>query len=232
MTGSPGSRRQAKWPPDWPDIQDPRVLRALRAVPRHRFVPPHLWDEAYEDGPLPIGYGQTISQPYIVALMTQALALNSSSRVLEIGTGSGYQSAILAHITAHVWSVETVHELAVQARQRLRALGYHVHIREGDGRLGWPENAPYSGIIVAAAGREPPPALLQQLVDGGRLVLPVGDDVRDQALWLIQKHEGRFFPSKLADVRFVPLVGGEDNGATLDVEQEQIRLELRRLMSR
>ena len=136
------------WPPPWPDITDRAVLAAIATVPRHRFVPPQHQERAYDDAPLPIGLGQTISQPYIVALMTQALHLTPASRVLEIGTGSGYQSAVLASITPHVWSVETLAELAGTARERLHGLGYPVMIKTGDGRLGWPEHAPYDGIIV------------------------------------------------------------------------------------
>src|SRR5512139_2199071 len=125
--------RPKHWPPHWPDISDPAVLAAMAAVPRHLFVPPHYRDQAYEDIPLPIGHGQTISQPYIVALMTQALRLSPHSHVLEIGTGSGYQAAVLAHITPHVWSVETVGELAEAAQERLHGLGYRVVVRAGDG---------------------------------------------------------------------------------------------------
>lgn len=230
MGGNSGQHRPPKWPPDWQDVHDQRVLQAMRSVPRHRFVPPHLWDEAYEDAPLPIGHGQTISQPYIVALMTQALGLTPTSRVLEIGTGSAYQSAILAHITPYVWSVETVHELAVQAEARLYELGYHVRVREGDGRLGWPEHAPYDGIIVTAAGDEPPPALVQQLATGGRLVIPTGGNVENQTLWLVLKHADRLEARALAAVRFVPLVGGGQLAD--DPEQAQIRHELRNLMHR
>ena len=145
------SRDRSGWPPPWPDITDRAVLGAIAAVPRYRFVPPQYQARAYDDAPLPIGLGQTISQPYIVALMTQALRLTPASRVLEIGTGSGYQSAVLASITPHVWSVETLAELAGTARERLHGLGYPVAVKAGDGRLGWPEHAPYDGIIVTAA---------------------------------------------------------------------------------
>ena len=163
------------------------MLAAIAAVPRHRFVPPQHQERAYDDAPLPIGLGQTISQPYIVALMTQALNLTPATRVLEIGTGSGYQSAVLASITPHVWSVETLAELAGTARERLHGLGYPVMIKTGDGRLGWPEHAPYDGIIVTAAAPEVPPALVAQLVEGGRLVIPVGETSWNQTLWLIEK---------------------------------------------
>jgi protein-L-isoaspartate(D-aspartate) O-methyltransferase len=198
--------RPEHWPPRWPDVGDRAVLAAIAEVPRHLFVPPQYRDQAYEDVPLPIGHGQTISQPYIVALMTQALRLQADSRVLEIGTGSGYQSAILAHITPYVWSVETIIELAETARERLQGLGYPVHVRAGDGRLGWPEHAPYDGIIVTAASPDVPPALAAQLADGGRLVIPVGAGSWDQVLWLIQRDDDRMQKHFLADVRFVPLV--------------------------
>ena len=145
------ARGRSNWPPAWPDITDRAVLTAIESVPRHRFVPPQHKAQAYDDAPLPIGLGQTISQPYIVVLMTQALHLTPASRVLEIGTGSGYQSAVLASITPHVWSVETLAELAGTVLERLHGQGYPVAIMSGDGRLGWPEHAPYDGIIVTAA---------------------------------------------------------------------------------
>ena len=184
-------RDRSGWPPHWPDITDRAVLGAIAAVPRHRFVPPQYQERAYDDAPLPIGLGQTISQPYIVALMTQALRLTPASRVLEIGTGSGYQSAVLASITPHVWSVETLAELAGSARERLHGLGYPVEVKADDGRLGWPEHAPYDGIIVTAAAPDVPPALVAQLTDTGRLVIPVGETSWNQTLWLIKKTAGR-----------------------------------------
>jgi protein-L-isoaspartate(D-aspartate) O-methyltransferase len=168
------------WPPDWPDITDPAVRAALAAVPRHLFVPPALRADAYSDIALPIGHGQTISQPYIVALMTQALSLTAASRVLEIGTGSGYQAAVLAEITPHVWSIETVPVLAEQTAARLQGLGYPVKVRTGDGCLGWPQLAPFDAIIVTAAASEVPPALVAQLADGGRLVIPLGEPGGEQ----------------------------------------------------
>ena len=183
-------RDRSGWPPSWPDITDRAVLAAIAAVPRHRFVPPQYQERAYDDAPLPIGLGQTISQPYIVALMTQALHLTPASRVLEIGTGSGYQSAVLASITPHVWSVETLAELAGAARERLHGLGYPVEVKAGDGRLGWPEHAPYDGIIVTAAAPDVPPALVAQLADAGRLVIPVGETAWNQTLWLIRNRRG------------------------------------------
>jgi len=220
---------QSGWPPNWPNIRDPLVLDAMAAVPRHLFVPRELEEQAYQDEPLPIGLNQTISQPYIVALMTQALQLQPTSRVLEIGTGSGYQAAVLATITPHVWSVETLPLLAEMARDRLARLGYPVMVKQGEGRLGWPEHAPYDGIIVTAAPAEVPPALVQQLAPEGRLVIPVGGSHWDQVLWQIVKHpEGQLSAQRLGEVRFVPLTGdrpGEDNP-----EQARIRAELRRLL--
>jgi protein-L-isoaspartate(D-aspartate) O-methyltransferase len=201
------------WPPPWPDITDRAVLAAIASVPRHRFVPPHYEAHAYDDAPLPIGLGQTISQPYIVALMTQALRLTPTSRVLEVGTGSGYQAAVLASITPHVWSVETLVELAGAARERLHGLGYPVAVRAGDGRLGWPEHAPYDGVIVTAAAPDVPPALAAQLAEGGRLVIPVGETAWDQTLWLVRSAAGRLAREFLCEVRFVPLVATASRGA-------------------
>ncbi len=195
-----------RWPPRWADVADPAVLAALTAVPRHLFVPPEYRGQAYEDIALPLGLGQTISQPYIVALMTQALCLTPDSRVLEIGTGSGYQAAVLAKLTPHVWSVETLAELAGSAGERLRGLGCRVAVKVGDGRLGWPEHAPYDAIIVTAAATAVPPALVAQLVSGGRLVIPVGASAWDQTLWRIERTAAGLRREFLCDVRFVPLV--------------------------
>jgi protein-L-isoaspartate(D-aspartate) O-methyltransferase len=217
------------WPPQWPDVTDPAVLRAMAVVPRHLFVPPQYRDQAYEDIPLPIGHGQTISQPYIVALMTQALRLRPDSRVLEIGTGSGYQSAVLAHIAPNVWSVETIFELAETARERLQGLGLNVAVREGDGRLGWPENAPYDGIIVTAASPDVPPALAVQLAEGGRLVIPVGGGSWDQVLWLIRKEGDALQKQYLADVRFVPLVATPSSSETDELVMAKFRKQLQGL---
>ncbi len=220
--------RPASWPPAWPDVTDPGVLAAIAETPRHEFVPHASLDQAYEDIALPIGRGQTISQPYIVALMTQALALTPESRVLEVGTGSGYQAAVLAHLTPHVWSVESVPELAATAEARLRRLGYPVQLRVGDGRLGWPEAAPFDGILVAAAARSVPPALVVQLADGGRLVIPLGDSAWDQRLWLIEKHGDTLSKAFLAEVRFVPLVYTEPADAD-DAALANIRRKLQKL---
>ncbi len=195
------------WPPPWPDITDPRVLKAIARVPRAEFVPPELRDQAYSDLPLPIGHGQTISQPYVVALMTQLLRLQPEDKVLEIGTGSGYQTAILAELAREVYSVEAIKDLAEKARERLARLGYrNVHIRYGDGALGWPEHAPYDAIIVTAAPERVPPALVDQLAEGGRLVIPIGPEYSEQMLWLIEKQDGRIRTQPIAPVRFVPLI--------------------------
>jgi protein-L-isoaspartate(D-aspartate) O-methyltransferase len=188
-------------------VTSPRVLQAMEQVPRHLFVPASERDQAYEDHPLPIGGGQTISQPYIVGLMTALLDLGPQSRVLEIGTGSGYQAAVLARIAAEVYSIEIVPELGARARDTLSRLGYNnVHVRIGDGYRGWPEAAPFDGILVAAAPHAPPPPLLAQLKPGGRLVLPVGGF--DQDLLVVTKNaDGTFRQERVLPVRFVPMTG-------------------------
>jgi protein-L-isoaspartate(D-aspartate) O-methyltransferase len=216
----------AHWPPHWPDITDAAVRAAMTAVPRHPFVPLEHRNKAYEDMPLPIGHGQTISQPYIVALMTQALCLTPASRVLEIGTGSGYQAAILAHITPHVWSIETLPDLAESARERLHGLGFEVEVQVGDGRLGWPEQAPFDRIIVTAAATDVPPALAAQLAESGRLVIPVGKSLWDQSLWLIERVRGRLRRELLAEVRFVPLVATTSRDRLEDPALADVRREL------
>ena len=186
-------------------VTDARTLAALRKVERHLFVPPALAALAYADHPLPIGEGQTISQPYIVAVMTEAIGLRGGERVLEIGTGSGYQAAVLAEMGAHVYTVEIVASLARTARATLARLGYRtVEVREGNGWAGWPENAPFDAIVVTAAPPTVPDALKRQLRDGGRLVIPVGDDV--QELRLLTRHGSSFEQRRLLPVRFVPLV--------------------------
>ena len=186
------------------DVEDERVLAALRKVERHRFLALHQWASAYGDHPLPIGDEQTISQPYIVALMTQALGLQGRERVLEVGTGSGYQTAILAELAGEIFSIELVPRLSERARSILDELGYsHIHLRVGDGRAGWPEQAPFDAILVAAAPREVPEALLAQLIEGGRLVIPVG--ILNQELEVHTRHESGFSVTRLAAVRFVPL---------------------------
>ena len=190
-------------------IRDKAVLEAMRSVPRHRFVPPEYLGQAYADHPLPIGYGQTISQPYIVALMTELLALKPGDRVLEVGTGSGYQAAVLAAIGAEVYSVEIIPELARSAAERLQALGYgQVHTAQRDGYYGWSEHAPYQGIIVTAAPDHIPQPLISQLAEGGRLVIPVGPPGFSQVLWLIERHGSEVTSRQIAQVAFVPLTGG------------------------
>jgi protein-L-isoaspartate(D-aspartate) O-methyltransferase len=193
-------------------IEDPRVLGAMRRVPRHLFVPESHRDDAYLDRPLPIGKGQTISQPYIVALMTQAARITQQDRCLDIGTGSGYQAAILAELCASTYSIEYVPELAEFAKANLRKLGSAVHLRTGDGYRGWPEAAPFDTIIVAAAPEKVPQPLLDQLALGGRLVIPVGatGTVQRLTLWLrreLGSSNAAFERRTLADVRFVPFVG-------------------------
>ena len=189
-------------------VRDPRVLDALARVPREVFVPEASRAEAHEDHPVPIGFGQTISQPYIVGFMTEALRLEPGHRVLEIGTGCGYQTAVLAELAHDVYSIEIIDALAARARDTLDRLGYtHVHVRAGDGHHGWPEHAPYDRILAAAAAESVPPALIEQLVDTGIVVLPVG--VWNQELRVLQKHGDRVDLLATLPVRFVPLVRGE-----------------------
>jgi protein-L-isoaspartate(D-aspartate) O-methyltransferase len=191
-------------------IRDPAVLQAVRTVPRDAFLPPELQEFAYQDTPLPIGEGQTISQPFVVALMAQEARLGPSARVLEVGTGSGYAAAIFSRIAAEVYTIERLPGLATLARARLEELGYdNVHVRHGDGTLGWPEAAPFDGILVAAGGPELPASLKEQLAPGGRLVIPVGHTPREQRLICVQRTDGRFERIDLGAVRFVPLVGQE-----------------------
>ena len=169
-------------------IRDPRVLEAMERVPRHLFVEEALWARAYEDHPLPIGYGQTISQPYMVARMTELLEVKPGDRVLEVGAGSGYQTAILATLGARVYAVERIPELAARAQATLEALGItQVLIRAFDGTLGWPEMAPFDAILVAASSPTVPPPYLEQLVGGGRLVMPIGDETYQQLMRLIKR---------------------------------------------
>ncbi len=191
-------------------ITDQDVLRAMRNVPRHLFVPPDKQDQAYGDYPLPIGYGQTISQPYIVALMTELLELKEGDRVLEIGTGSGYQAAILAEIPGiEVYTVEIIPELAESARMRLESLGYtNVHCLQADGYYGWPEHAPFDAIIVTAAPDHVPPPLLDQLANSGRMVIPVGPPGGYQTLWkFVRSPDGEIEALNMGGVAFVPLTG-------------------------
>ncbi|MBI3120766.1 MAG: protein-L-isoaspartate(D-aspartate) O-methyltransferase [candidate division NC10 bacterium] len=189
------------------DITDARVLWALGRIPRHRFVRPALAGEAYADRPLPIDEGQTISQPYIVALMTQLLELRGPERVLEVGTGSGYQAAVLAELVKQVYTIEILPGLAAGARARLKALGYtNVEVRAGDGYQGWPDQAPFDAIIVTAGATHIPQALIAQLKEGGRLVIPVDVASGYQELLQGRKAHGRLVTRSVAPVRFVPLI--------------------------
>lgn len=190
-------------------IRDQAVLEAMRTVPREAFIRPELVEFAYDDMPLPIGEGQTISQPYIVALMTEALQLSATDRVLEIGTGSGYAAAILGCIVKQVYTVERLETLYRLARRRLRKLGYHnVYVHLGNGTLGWPEHAPYDGIVVTAGGPAIPAALQEQLAVGGRLVMPVGSQPTHQTLMRVTRTSDTAFDTEeLGYVCFVPLIG-------------------------
>jgi protein-L-isoaspartate(D-aspartate) O-methyltransferase len=186
-------------------IKDERVLAAMAKVPREEFVPPESRGASYADGPLPIGYGQTISQPYIVAFMTEELRLKPSDRVLEIGTGSGYQSAILAKLVAEVYTIEIVEPLAKNAEATLQRLGYkNVQLKMGDGYKGWPEAAPFDAIIVTCAPDRVPQPLTDQLKDNGRMIIPVGERFA-QELYLLEKKNGKLKESAVLPVRFVPM---------------------------
>ena len=192
-------------------VTNRRVLTAMRKVPRHLFIPESHRDLAYEDSPVPIGSGQTISQPYIVAYMTEALRIKPTDRVLEIGTGSGYQAAVLAELASEVYTVEIQPELARRAASLLRTLGYtNVRVKIGDGYLGWPEEAPFDAIILTAAPPEVPEPLLGQLAEGGRLIAPVGIDF--QQLALIRQKGGKLARENLLPVRFVPMTGQVQRG--------------------
>ena len=188
-------------------IVDPRVLAVMRTVPRHRFVPSHLWDQAYNDYPLPIGEDQTISQPYIVALMTEILEPRETDQVLEIGMGSGYQAAILAELVAQVFTIDRMAPLVATARQVLESLGYrNIKTRLGDGTEGWPEEGPFDGIMVTAAAPQVPRPLTEQLALGGRLVIPVGDRY-SQTLTLVRRIKDGLKFEYHGGCRFVPLIG-------------------------
>jgi len=187
-------------------IKDERVLAAMGKVPREEFVPADVRPSAYEDGPLPIGYDQTISQPYVVAFMTEQLRPKRSDRVLEIGSGSGYQAAILGELVAEVYTIEIVEPLAKSAEATLQRLGYNnVHIKVGDGYKGWPEEAPFDAIIVTCAPEKVPQPLVDQLKDGGRMVIPVGERFAQQ-LYLLEKKNGQLKESITLPVRFVPML--------------------------
>ncbi len=188
-------------------VREGRVLAALLKVPRHEFVQGALKERAYDDYPLPVGEGQTISQPYMVALMTEALDLGGGERVLEVGTGSGYQTAVLAELVKGVFSVERIELLAKQARALLDRLGYaHVLVKVGDGTLGWKEYSPFDRILVTAGSPNVPPSLLEQLKEGGKLVIPLGD-THSQVLTLVEKRNGKEVRNSLCGCTFVPLIG-------------------------
>ena len=187
-------------------ISDPRVLAAMSRVPRHELVPQDQRARAYQDSPLPIGFGQTISQPFIVALMTQSVAASAADKVLEVGTGSGYQAAVLSELCQTVLSIEIVPQLAERAARDLERLGYdNVQVRSGDGYAGWPEEAPFDIIIITAAADQIPPPLLEQLAPGGRLIMPVGRVNDVQELTLVRNQDGELRRTRITPVRFVPL---------------------------
>lgn len=188
--------------------KDTRVLDVMKKVPRHLFVDEGLRDQAYEDHPLPIGEGQTISQPYVVALMTEALRLKPSDRVLEIGTGSGYQAAILAELVKEVYTIEIRRTLADRAEKRLKDLGYrNIKVKYGDGYFGWEDFAPFDAIIVTASANHIPPPLIKQLKDGGRLIIPLGSTIYYQILTVVTKKKGEIFLEQMGPVAFVPMIG-------------------------
>ncbi|MBI3880127.1 MAG: protein-L-isoaspartate(D-aspartate) O-methyltransferase [Verrucomicrobia bacterium] len=190
------------------DIANPRVLAAMRDVPRHEFVPPELRGEAYSDHALPIGFGQTISQPFIVAFMTETLDPQPLDRVLEIGTGCGYQAAVLSRLVKEVFSIEIVEPLAARAAADLHRLGFrNVHVRSGDGHAGWPEAAPFNAIIVTCAPDHVPAPLVEQLREGGRMMIPIGESGEPQQLVLLEKQHGKVFQREIMAVRFVPMTG-------------------------
>jgi protein-L-isoaspartate(D-aspartate) O-methyltransferase len=189
-------------------IHDERVLAAMAKVPREEFVPQAARAASYTDQPLPIGYGQTISQPYIVAFMTEQLRPSSKDRVLEIGTGSGYQAAVLAELVANVYTIEIIEPLAKNADATLQRLGYkNVRVKTGDGYKGWPEQAPFDAIIVTCAPDHVPQPLVDQLREGGRMVIPVGSGPLDQQLYLLEKKNGKLEQRAVESVRFVPMTG-------------------------
>ncbi len=215
------------WLDGWPEIYDPRVRYAFTRVPRAAFVGEAMQPWATRDTALPIEEGQTISQPFVVALMTQALALQPGMRILEIGTGSGYQTAILCELTTtsaqargrNIWSVERYESLSRQAEIVLNELGYWPHLHVGDGAAGWPKNAPYDAILVTAAASALPRPLWNQLADGGRLVIPIGEPTEKQMLWLVGKRGSQVVTRMLGGVRFVPLIS-----PLLDAPENRIEL--------
>ena len=188
------------------------TLEAMQKVPRHLFIPEYLWGSAYNDNPLPIGYRQTISQPYIVAYMTSLIEPKATDKILEIGTGSGYQAAVLGEIADSVFSVEIVEELAESAANMLEQLGYdNIWVKSGDGYFGWPEHAPFDKIIVTAAAEEIPPLLIEQLKEGGKMILPVGPEFSAQYLILVEKRNGKLIEKNMLPVRFVPFTRDADH---------------------
>lgn len=192
-------------------IRHQATLEAMNRVPRHLYVPSNQQRFAYDDRPLPIGWGQTISQPYIVAFMTEVIQPRSDFRVLEIGTGSGYQAAVLAEIVAHVYTIEIVEPLGLQARQLLERHYSNVSVKIADGYYGWEEHGPFDAIVVTAAAEYIPPPLIEQLKDGGRMIIPVGSPFRVQQLMLIEKKDGRITSRSLMPVRFVPFTSSSSN---------------------
>jgi protein-L-isoaspartate(D-aspartate) O-methyltransferase len=194
-------------------IRDKKVLEAMSKIPRHLFVDDHIRDRAYSDYPLPIGEGQTISQPYVVALMTEALHLQPTDRVLEIGTGSGYQAAVLAEIVKEVYTIEIRKSLADTASRRLIDLGYkNVKVKYGDGYFGWEKYAPFDAIIITASANHIPPPLIKQLKEGGRLIIPLGSTVYYQTLTLVTKKKGDLQVEQMGSVAFVPMIGEAKKG--------------------
>lgn len=192
-------------------IKDPRVIEAMRKVPRHLFVPEDIKERAYDDRPLPIGEGQTISQPYIVAFMTEALNLSSGDKALEIGTGSGYQAAVLAEIVKEVYSIEIRPGLGETARERLKEMGYsNIFVEIGDGYKGWPEKAPFDAVIVTCAPEKIPRPLIDQLAEGGRMIIPVGEERSIQELVLLKKERGMIMKKEVMKVLFVPMITEEE----------------------
>ncbi len=191
-------------------VFDEAVLNAMRKVPRHFFVPKNRISEAYDDGPLPIGYGQTISQPFIVAYMTEVINPSKCKKVLEIGTGSGYHAAVLSQIIGSIFTIEIITELYKEAKDRLEKLGYkNIKLKNGDGYYGWKEYAPFDAIIVTAAAEYVPPPLIEQLKEGGKMVIPIGSPFSTQTLILVEKKNGKVYSKNLIPVRFVPFIRGK-----------------------
>ena len=188
-------------------LSDEATLRAMTKVKRHLFVPTAVKHQAYSDHPLPIGYGQTISQPYMVALMTESLGIKKGNKVLEIGTGSGYQAAVLAEMGAQVWSIEIIKELSQSAGENLKNNGYEVKVKQGDGYYGWEEAGPFDAVIVTAAANHIPSPLLKQLKEGGKLIIPLGSTTYYQTLTLVTKKEGKHVVDHISGVIFVPMTG-------------------------